>query len=491
MPIGLRQRATIAIRWTLLASVVTASTQLLQLVVLARFLSPDEFGLVGMLLIVVAFARSFTDLGLSAALIHRRDVNHAERSSLYWLNVLAGSVLFILALAAVPLVERIFAEPRLGPYLRVISVIFIIVPVGVQFEVLLQKELSFRQLGAIESVTAAAGAATTIIGTIAGFGLWAFVAGTVVMHGLKAAGLLNLGIRRFRPSLRMHLGETRSYLAFGVYQLGERALNFLRDRVDQLLVGVTLGTVALGFYSLAWNVTMQPISRINPIVTRVAFPALAAVQDSPERLRRGYLDMVQLLTTLNAPLLLGLLAVAPTFIPAVFGSRWDDSVVLVQLLCLVALARTVFNPMGSLALARGRPDMSFKWTFFAAVVTIIAVMVGAKTGGTTAVALALACLYGALQVLAFLFLIRPLIHVGARRYAGAIAKPIALAGAMAGTVGLVQVVGPTMSLGVLSAVQIGTGAIVYGAAVRWLEPRLFAELRGALTRRSQAVPLRS
>lgn len=480
----LRQQAATGVRWMLLSTVVTTAAYVIQLIVLARLLSPAAFGLIGMLLIVVGFAQAYADLGLSAALIYRRDDTSDQRSSLYWLNLFAGGILALGTLAAVPLIESVFSEPRLGPYVRVVSLMFIIVPLGKQFEVLLQKELSFRVLAIQESGAAVLGTATAVVGAAFGLGVWAFVAGTLVNSTTRALALLVRGLRRFRPSLHFRCADLRGYLGFGTYQLGERTVNYIGERIDQILVGSILGTVSLGFYNFAFNLAAQPATRINPAVTRVAFPALAAAQDDLRRLQRGFLDILRLLTTVNAPVLLGLAAVAPTLVPAVFGEQWRDSVVLVQLLCAVSLMRSIGNPIGSLQLARGRADLGFKWNLGLVVGATAAVVLGAHLAGTKGVALGLALLQLLMLGLGYRFLVRPLAEIGARVYFATIARPAGLAFVMAAIISVIPYALPGQSDAVLAPIQICIGSVVYAVALWRFEPGVLTELRGLIRPRS-------
>jgi O-antigen/teichoic acid export membrane protein len=468
----------------LLSTVVTTAAYVLQLIILARLLSPAEFGLIGMLLIVVGFAQAYADLGLSAALVYRRDDTPDQRSSLYWLNLFAGAVLCVGTLVALPLIESVFGEPRLGPYVRVVALMFIIVPLGKQFEVLLQKELSFRALAIQEAGAAILATAVVVVGAASGLGVWAFVAGTLVNAATRALALLVQGLRRFRPSLHFRLRDLRGYLGFGAYQLGERTVNYMGQRIDQILVGSILGTSSLGFYTFAFNLAAQPGTRINPAVSRVAFPALAATQDNLQRLQRGFLDIVRLLTTVNAPVLLGLAAVAPSLVPAVFGEQWRDSVVLVQLLCGVSLMRSIGNPIGSLQLARGRADLGFKWNLGVVAMATVAVILGARLGGTTGVALGLILQQLLLFGLGYRFLVRPLAEVRFRVYVAAIARPAGLGFAMAMVMSVVGYALGGQDEAVVATIQLCVGSAVYAAALWRFEPEVVSQLRGFIRTRS-------
>lgn len=456
-------------------------SQLLQLVVLARLLSPAEFGLIGILLVVVGFAQAYTDLGITSALIARRHETAEVRSSLYWLNLMSGAVVCALAVAAVPLVESVFNEPDLGPYARAIAAVFFIVAAGKQFEVLLQRELAFRPLGVLEALGAVLGTVAAIACAAVGLGVWAFVVGVLVTQGVKSVGLLVIGFRRFPPSFRFRWAEVVPYLSFGAYQMGERTLNFFISRVDQLLIGSRLGTTTLGLYNFAWNLTSQPTSRINPIVTRVAFPALAATEGDETRLKRGYLDMLRVLTAVNAPLLLGLCATAPAVVPAVFGDQWQEAVVLVQWLSVGALARTIINPVGSLMLARNRADMGFKWNVLILSLLVPTVLVGIEIGDAEGVAIGLALLLTGLLVLAYPLLIRPLIPVSWREYRQAIVVPMWPAVVMALGVAAIPHAVPGLGDAAMASLQVALGGAFYTASV-WMFQRELVTKIGRLAR---------
>ena len=175
-----------------------------------------------------------------------------------------------------------------------------------------------------------------------------------------------------------------------------------------MIIGSLLGADALGFYNLAWNLIIQPISRINPVLTRVAFPVFAKLQMDREALKSGYLKMLRLLATTNFAALFGIAAVAPNLVPVVFGERWLPVVPLIQILSLVALIRAVINPVGSLLLSKGRADLGFKWNLALLFSQGLGVVVGSSFG-LRGVASALLFLHVAYFFLSYKFLVAPLL----------------------------------------------------------------------------------
>ena len=419
------------IRWSGLSAIFRTLIESLRLVILALFLSPVDFGLMGMAMVVIGLAEAYTDLGVSAAIIHRQDATEAELSSLYWLNLLAGLAALAVVWACNPLIALMFHEPRLLPIIQVVAVVFLITPSGKQFEILLQKELRFDVLAKQEIAASIAGFAVAITCAVAGLGVWALVYSFLVTVSIKTICLLCIGLTRYRPRLHFHRSDLKGYVGFGLYQLGERTVNSISEKLDQILIGTMLGAQALGFYNFAFNLTANPIWRINPIITRVAFPVFAKIQQDTEALRKGYFRLIRVLTTINAPLLFGVAAVAPLAVPTIFGEKWSPSIVLIQVLSFVAFLRSAGNPIGSLQLAKGRADLGFKWNCFLLLVSIPTIYGGIAIGGVTGIAIFLLLLQSVLQVPAYLYFVRPLLGNCASEYTAAVLKPALVAGLMA------------------------------------------------------------
>jgi lipopolysaccharide exporter len=483
----LRLRAAAGMRWTAAASACIVFTQVLQLLVLARHLSPTDFGLIGLLLLIVGFARAYTDLGFSAALIYRQDATNDERSSLYWLNVIAGfSVAAVVAATAQP-VSHLMREPRLTPYLQTLALLFLIVPLGKQFEVLLEKALRFKRIAMQDVGSNVGGTVVLVVLLELGAGVWAFVLATLATAGLKSLALVAIGIREDPPRRHFAWKDVKSYLSFGLYQVAESTIQFVTARTDQILVAGFVGTEALGFYNFALNLTSQPASRINPIVTRVAFPAFAAIQGDAKRLGRGFVQMLRLLTTINAPLLIGLAAVSPTAIPTIFGTKWTGSVELVQLLSIVCLSRSIGNPIGSLQLARGRADLGFRWNVLVVLVSVPVMVSGAELGGATGVAGALVGLQVVVTVVSYYLLVRPLADVDSRAYFSAICRPLLLTLPMVGVILLTAAMGARNATGRDTIAQIGAGAAAYLATLALLDRPGLRSLASLVARPGRAA----
>jgi lipopolysaccharide exporter len=479
---GLFTQALSGVRWTTLSTAFVVGTELLRTVVLAHYLSPGDFGLMAMVTIPVGLAQLYLDLGVSGALIHRQDATKDQLSSLYWLNIISGLILFAIFWCGSSYVSLLFREPRIAPLMKVVSLVFVITPLVSQFETLLQKELAFRTL-AIRDIVAGIG--QTIVGiacAVAGLGVWSLVFGFLASMGFKAMLLAPIGLARFRPSLHFSKGDLKGYISFGLFQVGERSITYFEQRLDQMLLGYMVGAEGLGLYSFAFNLVAQPVWKINPILTKVAFPLFSKVQNDRARLKRGYMKLVGFISMVNAPLLIGLALVAPMMVPVVFGTKWSGSVLLIQILSLVSLMRSINNPIGSLQLAKGRADLGFLWHVAVTVATVPAVYLGARFGQTTGVAVGMLVLQALLVVPAYVFLIKPFVGRCAREYASAILKPVGASCAMGVLIIAMALVIPISSEVFRLATQVTVGAIAYLALMLTFHKEALGEFSQLLPR---------
>lgn len=467
---SLHREARAGAVWTGGAAIVCTLLQVGQLAVLAHWLQPEDFGLMALVLIVVNFAQMFSDLGTSNAVIHRQQASPSELSTLFWWTQAAGLCVFGIVSLLSPGLAALFGEPALRDVLWWSAGSFLIVPSGQLYQVILQKRLEFRRLAACDVAAALTGSTVAIGASLAGLGVWSLVWGHLSAAAVRSSALVLVGRRHWGPSCHFDRRELGAYVGFGCYQMGERLVGFLTQRVDQVFIGWFLGAQALGYYSLAYTLVTQPVLRINAVLARVALPVFAMFQTDTNRLARGYMRLRQLLASVNAPLLLGFSAVAGLFVPTVLGQRWGPAVDLVHLLALVALLRSMIQPVSSVLLARGRADLGFKWNLLVLLLLAPAVLTGGTAGGLPGVTLSLLLVQILLFGLEYPLLIRPVLGPVARQHYASVLPALLTAVIMAlGVVGLPRLVDlralPALTL------QIVVGAALYLALNWFVFPR--------------------
>ncbi len=378
---NLKYQAVSGAKWSGVSIAYITLVNFVTTAILARLLSPSDFGLLGMMIVVIGLIGFLADAGVSNAIIYHQDATREELSSLYWLNFLAGIGLFIIILLFRPLAVALFKEPRLSTYLPWLATSFLVMPIGQQFGILLRKDLRFKTLTKIDVASTTISSVTAIAIALSGFGIWSLVFRAVIGSTIGAFALLAVGVRnKWLPRLYFSLSSIKRYLKFGFFQMGQRFLNHVSSNIDYIIIGRFLGVEALGFYSLAYGLITLPLSKINPIITRVAFPIFAKIQCDDERLRNGYLKMLKYISTCSFPLMAGMFVVAPLFIPVVYGAKWLPTVPVLQILCMIGALKSLGNPIGSLLMAKGRADISFYWFILAAFIMFTANIIGIKWG---------------------------------------------------------------------------------------------------------------
>jgi len=393
-----------------------------QLSILTHLLSPRDYGLMAIVMVVIGFTRLFADVGVSNAIIHKQDSTHQQLSTLYWLNIFSGITLFFLIVGISPLIAWFYDEPTLVGLLIVLSTTFIVGAFGTQFRVLLQKDLQFKLLTKIE-IFAAIGAFTIAVMTaLYGAGVYSLVLGALASTFFSTIALLIVGLKKYRPSLVFQINLIRSYIKFGFFQMGENSITYFNSQFDVILIGKLLGVEALGVYSIAKNISMRPAQVINPIVTRVSFPIMAKVQSEIHQLKKIYLTAVNAISSVNFPIYVTIALLAEPLVLTLFGNQWEKSIPLLRILSIYGAVRSTGNPVGSLQLARGRADLGFYWNLGLFMVIPLAIFIGSNWG-TEGVAYSLLILMLMLFVPNWWLMVRPLCQAGFIEYFKAISVP--------------------------------------------------------------------
>lgn len=361
-------QAVNGVKWTGLSTLITSVLQYVQVAVLTKFLTSSDFGIMAMALVVIGLAQAYTDLGISNAIIQRPNPTKDNLSSLYWLEIMTGACLFLLMFLLTPLTVRFFNEPSLAKVMLGTSIVFLITPLGQQFQILMQRELEFRRLATIDIISSLTSTAITILAAFLGYGVMALVISQIAFYGCRSLQFLWFGLPRWKPALHFKRSDLRGYLYFGLYQMGERTVTYFSINVINIIIGKFLGPVALGHYSLAYQMIINPIFRFNTVFMTVAFPIFSKLQDKNGMLAKGYLHMTRFISFTIFPVLILIFFIAPVFVPVILGQQWRDVIPLIRILCFVGLFKSLGTATVPTYLAKGHADLGFIWNFIVSAV---------------------------------------------------------------------------------------------------------------------------
>ena len=375
--LSLKKNALKGGQWTSIAMMISTLLQLLKISVLARYLSSDDFGLMAIVMVLVGFSQAFADMGISNAIIHRQNITHDQLSSLYWLNLMSGIALALVLVVISPFISLYYSEPDLVLLTVVVSSVFVITAFGQQYRILCQKELQFATIALITITSEIIGTSVAIWLAWSGMGVWSLVISMLVTAGVASAGFLLVGLQRHhRPSLVFRYSELKGFYGFGLYQMGERSINYLSANIDKILIGKFVGMGALGFYNMASQLALYPLQKINPVVNTVAFPTYAKLQHDPERRSHYYAVSVKLLSLVTVPILAFLFFNAHDVVLLVFGDGWSQTAALVQVMVFIGVLKAVGNPGGALLLAMGRAEVGFWWNLAWVLIVSLGLYIG-------------------------------------------------------------------------------------------------------------------
>ncbi len=386
--------------------VLTTALQIGQLVILSRLLDPAEFGVAGMLSVITGFALLTLDLGLGNAVISRREMNVRHISSLFWLVQIVGVLLALGIASSAEALVAWYREPRVATICVIAALTFLFSPLASIHLALLEKRLAFRSLAIMETSASAVGVAASVVIAAMDGGAAALTGGTLAGTVARAA-LFSVANRRcWTPSAHFAPGDLKPYLGFGLRQSIQRSINYITGNSDFLIIGTKFGAHDLGIYTLAYNLITLPFSRLNGVLSRVFFPVFSRAAHDREALRAGFFDLQKASGMLTLPALGAVVVLCRPGIAAFLGGDWSETVVIVQLLCIVGATRAVGMTSGPLVLATGRVDLGLTWSLVVVSIQIPTLMIGAHLGGVRGVAIAFCVSMSVCAVLNYTLLIR-------------------------------------------------------------------------------------
>jgi PST family polysaccharide transporter len=346
--------------------------------ILARLLTPTDYGVFGMAAVVIAFMHTFADAGLGLATVQRKDLSETQVHNLFWFNFAAGLLLSLGCVLAAPHVSLFFRNEELLALLPVLGVGFLMTGVAVQPAALMRRQLQIRSLAIIELSSEVIGYATAVGMALTGFGFWALAGHSLASSGARTLLLLlNTG---YRPKLPAPDLGTLNLIQFGGYLGAFSVVNYFARNLDNVLIGRVLGAEDLGFYTRAYFLMTLPTLIVTSPFSEVMLPSLSALQVDRARFSQAYRKAVAIVAFLAFPIAFGLIVTANGTVRLVFGQTWLSVVPLLQLLGVAAAVQPVVSTSGWLygALGRGR-EMFFVGLVFS-VVTVSSFVIGIRWG---------------------------------------------------------------------------------------------------------------
>lgn len=480
------QQIVAGVRWTTAARLTNQILKLVLGIILARLLSPAEFGLMGMLLIFIGFAIQFSELGFGDALVQKKEIDESHRSSVFWFNLVVGLALTGGFAAAAPLFSWWFGEPSLIPLARVASLGFLFSASAIVQRKMYERSLSFGRVALVDVLATLTSGVVGITAAFNGLGVWA-----LIIQLLSLSGLTSLGLWVGSPWYPRFIYRTqaiRDLWVFSINLTGFRFFNYWVRNFDNFIIGSFIGTGALGVYSRAYTTMLQPMTQVVGGIGQVMFPAFSKIQDDPAHMKRLWLSTNRIIGFLTFPMFIGLFVVAEPFVLGVLGPQWSEVAPVLQILCCAGFFQPVASTTGWLFRSLGKTGLMLRWQIVFGIMTCVAMGIGAAFFGIYGVSAGYA--------ITILLIIYPAISVPAGliditfvEWLKNIGRSILLAVFMGGVVAAARwglpIEAPLLDLGV----SIVIGVIVYvGSAALVREPAFRESSRVVLRMMGRSAP---
>lgn len=381
---SLKKTAIDGSKWTAVGTVGKALMQVLQVVVLTRFLAKADFGVFALSLFIVNFFQILSDFGFNSSLMHQQKISKQQFSSLYSLNLIVATALFVILLTLVPFVANFYSNKELILLIPIHASILFLNSIGKYHRLMLHKSFQFKVLNQVELLSFFLGLVAAIIAAVVGLGVYSLVIAALLTAFIANISFYILNYKEFRFAFRLQISEVKPFLRVGGFHMGSSILDFLSKEIDVMIIGKLLGNDLLGVYSLIKQIVIKVFSMINPIMMNVIIPIFSSIQSDIVRLNKIYKKLVNYASLVNLPVYALLIFCAAELLEILYGKDYHAYGLVLSFMAFTYFIISIFNSVGSLQIATGRTDLGFKWTiirflatplviYFAAQISLVAV----------------------------------------------------------------------------------------------------------------------
>lgn len=375
---SLKKKAIHGLKWSLIDSVSLRSITFVIGIILARLLTPKDFGVIGMITIIIALSNTLTTSGFGSALIRKRDCNKEDFSTVFWYNLGVGTALYFLMFLLADSISSFFQEPILKSIIQVLSIVIVLESLSMVQSTILTKNVDFKLQAKISIISSVLAGILGIFLALLGMGVWSLVVKQLTQSMISA--LLLWFWNKWRPVLHFNKQSFKELFYFGYKLTLSSLINTIYRNIYYLVIGKFFSSQELGYYTRASQFAELPSSNIDLIIKRVTYPVMAEIKDNPSKLKYGYKMMIQGTMLVTFVVMLLLAAVAEPLVITLIGNKWRNSIEYLQLLSFLSM----MYPLNSLNLnilnVTGRSDLSLKLEVLKRLLAVPIILLGIQFG---------------------------------------------------------------------------------------------------------------
>ena len=386
---SLKQKTAQGLFWGFLSS---GGTQLLNLIIgifLARLLSPEEYGIVGMLAIFTLIAGNLQDSGFGVALINIKDIKHNDYNSVFWFNIGVSLLLYVVLFFCAPLIAAFFHQPCLTSLSRFVFLGFIFAAIGITPNAVLTRSLRVKEKAIITITALIVSGTVGVVMALNGFSYWSLATQQVLYNVMICIG--RYVFSRWHPTFHVDFTPVKQMFSFSYKVLITTVLTTINNNMLTVVFGRLFPAQSVGNFTQAnkWNTMANQL--VSNTVAQVAQPVLTRINDDNERQRRVFGKMLRFTAFMAFPAMFGLALIAPHFIIKAIGEQWIDSIPLLQILCISGAFIPLYTVYQNLFLSLGKSDI-YMWLCVSQIVIMLIAVLACHQLGITAMVIAFACI---------------------------------------------------------------------------------------------------
>ena len=375
---SLKSKTVKGVVWSSIERFSTQGVQFLIMIIMARLLTPKDYGLIDMLAIFLAVAQSLIDSGFSQALIRKQDRTDVDNSTVFYFNIVVSSALYLILFIAAPFVADFYNQPELTSVMRVVCLGVILNSLAVVQRALLTVRIDFKTQAKASLSAAVISGCIGIVLAYCGFGVWSLVVQQLL--NLSVNTLLLWIFSKWRPIAVFSWKSFHELFAFGSKMLASGLLDTLYRNIYPIVIGKLFSASSLGHYTRAHQFSEFPSSNVTGIIQRVTYPILCGIQDETERLAIVYRKFLKLSAFIIFPLMIGLSAVARPFIDIALGTQWGFCGQLLQIICFAMMWYPIHAINLNLLQVKGRSDLFLRLEIIKKILGITVLCITAPFG---------------------------------------------------------------------------------------------------------------
>ncbi|MCG5281873.1 MULTISPECIES: lipopolysaccharide biosynthesis protein [Providencia] len=370
---NLKQKTTSSLKWSAIERLVTQLIQLIVMLVLARILGPQAFGLIGMLAVFIAVSQVFVDSGLSSALIRKLDRSELDYSTAFYFNIGIALVCYTLLYFCSPYIASFYNQPELTSLTRILALVVIINSFGIIQRTKLSIKMDFKTQAKASLIAVTISSLTAFCLAYYDFGVWSLVAQTLVYAAFNVI-FLNM-LHRWLPMLSFSLESFRHLFGFGSKLMLSGLIDSIYQNIYQIVIGKKFNVLDVGYFTQANQLIQTPATTMTAIIQRVTYPMLSSIQNDEQKLNSAYLLTLRLSAVVIFPILFGLGTIADPLIPELLGLEWKPAALLASILAMGLLLYPIHAINLNYLQVKGRTDLFLKLEIIKKVIITIILII--------------------------------------------------------------------------------------------------------------------